>query len=86
MSEKYEIKNGSFSLFKNDKRTDVNNQPNYSGNGKDLNGSEFQVSAWLTTSQSGMKYLSCKMQTPLKKKEETTANDNSSNDDLGLDF
>jgi|TARA_R110001592_G_scaffold123076_2_gene330516 uncharacterized protein (DUF736 family) len=83
MSEKYEVKNGSFSLFKNENRTEENKQPHYNGNGKDLNGVEFQVSAWLTTSKSGMKYLSCKMQEPYEKKQE---GNNSSNDDLGLDF
>ena len=34
---------------------------------KDLNGNEFQVSAWLTESKNGKKYFSCKLQEPYKK-------------------
>lgn len=63
----YEVKPGTFSLFKNENRTDNNNQPHYNGNGKDLNGNEFQVSAWLTESKNGKKYFSCKLQEPYKK-------------------
>jgi len=63
----YEIKPGTFSLFKNENRTDDNNQPHYNGNGKDMNGNEFQVSAWVTTSKGGKTYFSCKMQEPYKK-------------------
>ena len=83
MSEKYEVKNGSFSLFKNKNRTEENKQPHYNGGGKDLNGSDFQVSAWVSISKGGLKYLSCKMQEPYEKKQEEN---NSTNDDLGLDF
>lgn len=86
----YETKPGSFSLFKNDKRNDQNNQPHYNGNGKDLNGNEFQVSAWVTTSKNGVQYFSCKMQEPYKKEErvntpQPVAN-NSNNEDSGLPF
>ena len=63
----YEIKPGTFSLFKNENRTDDNNQPHYNGNGKDMNGNDFQVSSWVTTSKGGKTYLSCKMQEPYKK-------------------
>jgi len=63
----YENKAGSFSLFKNENRTDDNNQPHYNGNGKDMNGKDFQVSAWVTTSKAGTTYFSCKMQEPYKK-------------------
>tara|TARA_R100001369_G_scaffold17243_4_gene32506 strand:- start:361 stop:633 length:273 start_codon:yes stop_codon:yes gene_type:complete len=65
----YEIKPGTFSLFKNENRTDDNNQPHYNGNGKDMNGNDFQVSSWVTTSKGGKTYLSCKMQEPYKKDE-----------------
>lgn len=86
----YETKPGSFSLFKNDKRNDQNNQPHYNGNGKDLNGNEFQVSAWVTTSKNGVQYFSCKMQEPYKKEErvntpQPVAN-NSNNEGDGLPF
>ena len=63
----YEIKSGTFSLFKNENRTDDNNQPHYNGNGKDMSGNDFQVSAWVTTSKGGKTYFSCKMQEPYKK-------------------
>ena len=63
----YEIKPGTFSLFKNENRTDDNNQPHYNGNGKDMSGNDFQVSAWVTTSKGGKTYFSCKMQEPYKK-------------------
>ena len=65
----YEIKPGTFSLFKNENRTDDNNQPHYNGNGKDMNGNDFQVSSWVTKSKGGKTYLSCKMQEPYKKDE-----------------
>jgi|TARA_R110000751_G_scaffold76871_2_gene155063 uncharacterized protein (DUF736 family) len=65
----YETKPGSFSLFKNENRTDENNQPHYNGNGKDMNGNDFQVSAWVATSKAGLTYFSCKMKEPYKKDE-----------------
>ena len=70
----YEIKPGTFSLFKNENRTDDNNQPRYNGNGKDMNGNDFQVSSWVTTSKGGKTYLSCKMQEPYKKDEPSKNN------------
>ena len=63
----YEIKPGTFSLFKNENRTDDNNQPHYNGNGKDMSGNDFQGVAGVTTSNGGKTYLSCKMQEPYKK-------------------
>jgi|TARA_B100000780_G_scaffold188633_2_gene132624 hypothetical protein len=81
MSEStYEIKPGTFSLFKNDNRTEENKQPHYNGNGKDLSGNDFQVSAWLTESKAGKKYFSCKIQEPYKKEQSVKSDEDSSPD------
>ncbi len=87
----YETKPGSFSLFKNENKNDENNQPHYKGNGKDINGNDFQVSAWLTTSKNGVKYFSCKMQEPYNSENKAPAKTNDpvavdSNEDTGLPF
>ena len=87
MSEsKYEIKVGTFSLFKNEKKTADNNQPHYIGNGKDLNGNDFQVSAWLTTSKSGIKYFSCKLQEPYNANNSNNNEDNAASVETDLPF
>jgi len=62
-NSKYEIKPGNISLFKNDKG-DNEKRPDYTGSMKTPNGEELQVSMWLTESQSGLKYLSGKVQEP----------------------
>ena len=54
---KYEARPGTFSLFKNqEKKTDKH--PDYKGDGKDLDGNEIWVSAWLKEGKSG-KFMSC---------------------------
>ena len=54
---KYEARPGTFSLFKNqEKKTDKH--PDYKGDGKDLEGNEIWVSAWLKDSKVG-KFMSC---------------------------
>jgi hypothetical protein len=54
---KYEARPGTFSLFKNqEKKTDKH--PDYKGDGKDLDGNEIWVSAWLKDSKVG-KFMSC---------------------------
>jgi hypothetical protein len=53
----YEAKPGSFSLFKNDKKT-KDNHPDYKGDGKDLDGNPIWVNAWLKESSRG-KFMSC---------------------------
>jgi len=82
----YEIKPGTFSLFKNENRTDDNNQPHYNGNGKDMNGNDFQVSAWVTTSKGGKTYFSCKMQEPYKKEENQNVVETANASDPDLPF
>ena len=53
----FEHKPGSFSLFKNDRKT-ADNQPDYKGPGKDLQGNEIEVAAWLKDGGKG-KFMSC---------------------------
>jgi len=48
----YEVKGGSLTLFKNDKKTKPNH-PDYTGNGKQLDGTEVWVSAWVKDGQKG---------------------------------
>ena len=53
----YEHKPGSFSLFKNEKKT-AENHPDYRGEGVDIGGTAIEVAAWLKTSAKG-KFMSC---------------------------
>jgi len=52
----YEPKPGSFSLFKNERKTQ-DNHPDYSGQLLDLQGNEFWLSAWLKEAN-GKKFFS----------------------------
>lgn len=54
----YEHKPGSFSLFKNDKAGNEK-RPDYRGSGKDLDGREIEVAAWLRDGKDGARWLSC---------------------------
>ena len=54
----YEHKPGSFTLFKNSKKS-ADNQPDYTGTGKDRDGSDIDVSAWIKESSNGGKFMSC---------------------------
>jgi hypothetical protein len=56
----YEAKPGSFSLFKNDRKANES-QPDYKGDGKDLNGNDVWVSAWLKQGSKG-EFFSCSLQ------------------------
>ena len=62
----FEHKPGSFSLFKND-RKEKDNQPDYTGNGKDLDGKDVRVAAWLKDGANG-KFMSCKFSEPQQRK------------------
>ncbi len=52
----YEHKPGTFSLFKNE--TDNDKAPRYKGYGKDLDGNDIEVAAWLKDGAKG-KFMSC---------------------------
>ena len=66
----YEHKAGSFSLFKNDKK-ESDNHPDYKGQGKDLDGNEIWVSAWIKQPVGGGKFMSCSMQLKAQQPAET---------------
>ena len=53
----YEQKPNSFSLFKNEQKTE-DKQPDYSGTMTDEKGKQFRISAWVNEAKStGKKYL-----------------------------
>jgi hypothetical protein len=52
----YEHKPGTFSLFKNEKTKDT--QPDYKGEGKDMDGNAIEVAAWLKQGKES-KFMSC---------------------------
>jgi len=54
----YEHKPGTFTLFKNENKTNEN-QPDYKGSGMDLNGVECWVSAWVKRPEGKSPFLSC---------------------------
>ena len=54
----YEHKPGSFSLFKNNKK-EKETQPDYRGEGKDLDGNAIEVAAWIREPKGGGKFMSC---------------------------
>lgn len=53
-------KNLSGALFKNKRKT-TDRHPDYTGNAS-IEGTEYQISAWLNTSKSGEKYMSLTFQ------------------------
>ena len=53
----YETNELSGSLFKNDKKVEGSNQPDYRGSLK-INGVEYWQSAWIKTSANGVKFMS----------------------------
>lgn len=60
---KFEQKDQSGALFRNERKEEGSNQPDYTGNGK-VNGQEVAISAWLKTSKGGKKYLSLAFKEP----------------------
>ena len=56
----YEQKPGEFTLFKNDKQG-VENRPDYTGTGLDLQGNPIRVAAWLKQGRN-VKFMACKIQ------------------------
>lgn len=57
MATQYETRELSGSLFRNDKKEEGSNQPDYRGELR-INGILYWQSAWLKTSPSGKKYMS----------------------------
>ena len=53
----YETKDNSGSLFKNDKKVEGSNQPDYQGNCM-VNGKMMDMSVWIKVSKSGKKFMS----------------------------
>ena len=60
----FEQRPGSGILFKNNKKPEGSKQPDFTGTGKLLDGTEFQVSAWIKEGKSGGKFLSLGFQPP----------------------
>ena len=58
----YEQEDGKIAVFVNDKG-DNPNRPDFTGRGM-LEGKEFEVSLWNSTSKSGMDYMSGRIQKP----------------------
>jgi uncharacterized protein (DUF736 family) len=63
-----EQKNNTGAIFKNDKKT-AENQPDYRGKMM-VDGKEWEISLWVRTAQSGIKYMSASIQEPYVKPEQ----------------
>lgn len=61
-------KPSSFSLFKNTRKT-ADNHPDYTGTGKDLDGNDIEVAAWLKDGGKG-KFMSCTFKVKGQKQQE----------------
>lgn len=59
-------KNNAGALFKNEKKTD--NHPDYTGRAT-IEGQQYNVAAWVRTSQAGAKYMSLSFTIPQPKSE-----------------
>jgi hypothetical protein len=75
----YEAKPGTFSLFKNQNKL-KDTHPDYSGDGKDFDGNEIYVSAWLKDGKNG-KFMSCSFK-PKEAKQPAKQSPVMSHDDL----
>jgi uncharacterized protein (DUF736 family) len=60
----YELKPSQGSIFKNEKKTQEK-QPDYNGEIKTPSGELLKISMWVKTANSGKKYFSCSIQTPM---------------------
>ena len=65
----YEQKEKKISVFKNDKATTENKQPQYRGTLK-LDDKLWNVSLWVAESKSGMKYFNGSIEEPREKTDE----------------
>lgn len=71
----YEQRDNSGSLFKNDKKQDGDNKPNYTGSVM-INGVEMWISAWLKDGQNG-KWMSLSFKPKEQQRQQQTANQTS---------
>ena len=62
----FEVRDGSGSLFKNERKEPDSKQPDYTGNAR-VNGELVDLSAWLKVSKGGKKYLSLAFKPPYVK-------------------
>lgn len=67
--KKYVHKASSGSLFKNQYK-EKETHPDYKGGCADPNGVQYSLAGWVSTTQSGEKYISIKVETPYVKAEE----------------
>ncbi len=58
---KLNLENGQVKIFKNDFKEDGTKQPDYNG-GLSIDGKEYNIALWVSTSKSGLKYFSGKVQ------------------------
>ncbi len=65
----YEPKPGGFSLFKNEKKQEGDNRPDYNGSGLNLDGTECWISAWVKRPEGKKPFFSISIQP----KQEQTA-------------
>jgi uncharacterized protein (DUF736 family) len=66
---KYEQRDGTGSLFKNDEKL-TEAHPDYKGSCM-IDGKKLYISAWIKESKEGMKYMSLSIQPPLQKSSST---------------
>jgi hypothetical protein len=71
----YELQNDSGTLFKNNKKTDGDKLPDYTGNIK-INGTEKRLAAWVKQGAKGA-FLSLKISEPYEQKSSSQGNANS---------
>tara|TARA_R100001163_G_scaffold12354_1_gene11484 strand:- start:402 stop:665 length:264 start_codon:yes stop_codon:yes gene_type:complete len=69
--KKYVHKASSGSLFKNQYK-EKDSQPDYKGGCCTPDGVQWELAGWVSTTQSGDKYISIKLQTPYVKEEESS--------------
>lgn len=74
----YDVKPGSFFLFKNSKKTNEK-QPEYKGSGKTPDGKECWISAWVRKTKNGQEFFSISVQ---KKEQQDNFNQSQPSDDL----
>ena len=80
----YEHKPGSFSLYKN-KDKDNDRHPDYKGYGKDADGNDIEVAAWIKRSEGRDSFMSCSFKLKQAKTEQKEHNPKKPFDDMESD-